>query len=182
MRKLKIVLKDIMTVLRREGEVKSGVYALLKADAKVDLAIPLIALYTDGAKGNDIPEGSFVQGVPAEFDPNQTRLLTTTQEGRDEVNDAEEKKMLSHYYALTNDKIVTRSDLKSFCIKELYKYDIGSVNRIEIANDDDTRTVVAFVSEVNPDLNLEAIQQRIERLIDVHGAGQMPVKILIVKQ
>ena len=94
----------------------------------------------------------------------------------------DEKKRLARYYTLTNDKLVTRSDLKSFCIKELYRYDIGSVNRVEIANDDDTRTVVAFVSEVNPELDLEAIQQRIERLIEVRSSGLTPVKVLIVKQ
>ena len=90
--------------------------------------------------------------------------------------------MLSHYYTLTNDRIVTRADLKSFCIKELYNYDIGNVNRIEIACDEEgVRTVVAFVSEVNPDLNLTAIQQRIERLIEVHSTGTMSVKLMIVK-
>lgn len=181
MRKLKLLIKDIMTVLQREGEVKSGIYALLKEDAKINLAIPLKALYTDGAKGNGIAADTPVLGVPYELDQGQTRLLTATQEGRDEVNNAEEKKMLSHYYALTNDKLVTRSDLKSFCVKELYKYDIGSVNRIEVANNDDgTRTVVAFVSEVNPELDLNAIQQRIQRLIEVHSSGLMPINLLIL--
>jgi len=63
-----------------------------------------------------------------------------------------------------------------------YKYDIGSVNRIEVANNDDgTRTVVAFVSEVNPELDLKSIQQRIQRLIEVHSSGLMPVNVMIVK-
>ena len=182
MRKLRILLKDIIAVVKKEGNPKTGIYALLKEDAKVEVGIPLTALYTDGAKGNDIPAGAQVLAVPNDFDSGQTRLLTATTGGRDEVVNEEERKMLSHYYTLTNDRIVTRADLKSFCIKELYNYDIGNVNRIEIACDEEgVRTVVAFVSEVNPDLNLTAIQQRIERLIEVHSTGTMSVKLMIVK-
>lgn len=182
MRKLKVLLKDIMGEIAKEGTSKTGVYALLKENANVEVAIPLKALYTDGAVANDIQPGSVILSVPTDFDLNQTRLLTRSTGGRDEVVNIDEKKRLARYYALTNDKLVTRSDLKSFCIKELYRYDIGSVNRIEIANDEDTRTVVAFVSEVNPELDLNAIQQRIERLIEVRSSGLMLVKLLIVKQ
>ena len=182
MGKLKVLLKDIITAVKKDGEPKTGVYALLKEDAKVEVSIPLTALYTDGAKGNDVEVGAPVLSAPSDFDLGQTRFVTRSSGGRDEVIDNEERKMLSHYYALTNDKLVTRSDLKSFCVKELYKYDIGSVNRIEVANNDDgTRTVVAFVSEANPELDLKAIQQRIQRLIEVHSSGLMPVNVMIVK-
>lgn len=182
-RKLRILLKDIIAIVKKDGNPKTGVYALLKEDAKVEVSIPLTVLYTDGAKGNGVEAGASVVNVPSDFDAGQTRLLTRTTGGRDEVVDEEERKMLSHYYALTNDRVVTRADLKSFCIKELYNYDIGNVNRVEIASDEEgTRTVVVFVSNVNPDLNLTNIQQRIERMIEVHGAGQMQVKVMIVKQ
>ncbi len=181
MRKLKVLLKDIITAVKKEGNPKTGVYALLKEDAKVDVSIPLTALYTDGAKGNDIEAGAPIVAAPSDFDLGQTRLLTRTSGGRDEVTNEDERKMLAHYYTLTNDKIVTRSDLKSFCVKELYKYDIGSVDRIEVADEDDNRTVVAFVSEVDPGLDIEAIQQRLQRVIDVHSSGLMPVRVMIVK-
>ena len=183
MRKLRILLKDIIAIVKKDGEPKTGVYALLKEDAKVEVSIPLTALYTDGAKGNNIQAGASVLAVPSEFDLGQTHWLTASSGGRDEVVDEAERKMLSRYYALTNDRIVTRSDLRSFCIKELYKYDIDSVNRVEVACDEEgTRTVVAFVSNVSPDVDLQAVQQRLERMIEVHGAGQMPVKVMIVKQ
>lgn len=182
MRKLRVLLKDIIAAVKMNGTPKTGVYALLREDAHIELSIPLTALYTDGAKGNGVEVGAPVLYAPNDFDLSQTRLLTRSIGGRDEVTDSEERKMLSHYYTLTNDKIVTRSDLKSFCIKELYQYDIGSVNRIEVANDEGERTLVAFVSDVNPELDLEAIQKRIQRLIEVHSSGLMPVKVLIVKQ
>lgn len=181
MRKLKVLLKDIISIINKEGTTKTGVYAMLKENATVDVAIPLKALYTDGLKANDIDPDATVLFAPNDFDLGETRVLTRSSGGRDEVVNDEEKKMLSHYYALTNDKLVTRSDLKSFCVKELYKYDIGSVNRIEVANNDDgTRTVVTFVSEVNPELDLNAIQQRIQRLIEVHSSGLMPVNLLVL--
>ena len=53
---------------------------------------------------------------------------------------------------------------------------------MEVAtNDDGTRTVVAFVSEVNPELDLKSIQLRLERLIEVRSSGLMPVQVMLVK-
>lgn len=181
MNKLRVLLKDIIAAVKKDGTPRTGVYALLREDAKVELSIPLTALYTDGAKGNDIEAGALVMSAPSDFDLGQTRLLTRSSGGRNEVTNEDERKMLSHYYSLTNDKIVTRSDLKSFCIKELYKYDIGDVSRIEVANDEDgNRTVVAFLTGASPDFNKEAVQHKLERLIEVHGSGSLPVKVLLV--
>lgn len=181
MNKLRVLLKDILTVVKKEGTVKTGIYALLKADAKVELAIPLKALYTDGDKGNGIKAGSVVLAAPSELDLGQTRILTDTQGGRDEVTDIEEKKMLSHYYSLTNDKVVTRTDLKMFCIKELRKYKMFA-DKVDVVSDEAcSRIVTAYVSGVNPELDLDSVQQKIERLIDVHSSGLMPVKVRIVK-
>lgn len=182
MRKLKVLLKDIMSEINNNGTPKTGVYAILKENADVELSIPLEALYTDGSRANGIEPGAVVMEAPSELDLGQTCVLTSSSGGRDEVVDAEEKKMLSRYYALTNDKLVTRSDLKSFCVKELLRYDIGSVDRIEVvAEEDGGRIIVAFVSEVSSELDLKSIQQRIQRLIEVRSSGLMPVTVTIVK-
>lgn len=182
MRKLKVLLKDLLAEVNREGTPKTGVYALLKENAEVEVAIPLKALYTDGAKGNNIDPGAVVMSAPNDFDLGETRVLTRSSGGRDEVTNDDQRKRLVRYYTLTNDKLVTRSDLKSFCIKELYNYDIGNVNRVEIAsNEDGVRTVVVFVSDVNPELDLNSIQHRLERLIEVRSSGLMPVQIMLVK-
>lgn len=181
MRKLKVLLKDLMNEIQKDGSAKTGVYAMLRENANVEIAVPLKALYTSGTLGNGVEPGSLLLSAPSDYDPARTRILTRSTGGRDEVVHSEERKMLARYYALTNDKLVTRSDLKSFCVKELYKYDIGSVNRVEVAsNEEGTRTVVAFISEVNPQLNLEDIQQRLQRLIDVHSSGLMPVQVILV--
>lgn len=179
MRKLKVLLKDILNDIRGEVMPKSGVYALLKGDAQIEVSIPLKALYTDGSRANGVESGSVVLEAPSDFDLGQTCVLTTSMGGRDEVVNTDERRMLSHYYALTNDKLVTRSDLKSFCVKELRRYNIG-VNRIEVLNTaEGTRNVVAYVSGVNPELDLSAIAQRIQRLIDVHSSGLMSVTVTI---
>ena len=181
MNKLRVLLKDILTAIKKEGTVKTGIYAMLKADAKVELAIPLKALYTNGDRGNGIKAGAIVLTVPTELDLGQTRILTDTQGGRDEVNDIKEKKLLSHYYSLTNDKVVTRTDLKMFCIKELRKYRIYA-DKVEVVSDGAcSRIVTAYASGINPELDLESVQQTIERLIDVHSSGLMPVKVKIAK-
>ena len=181
MNKLKILLKDIATVINKDGKIGMGVYAMLKADAKVDLAIPLKALFTDGGKGNGIGAGALVVASPSSLDQGQTHVLTESQGGRDEVTNADEKKMLSHYYALTNDKIVTRTDLKLFCIKELFEYGIKDIDHIDIKSDDAcSQTVTAYVYTINPELDIESLQNRIGRKIDVHSSGLMPVKVKII--
>jgi len=180
MRKLKVLLKDIISAINSEKTPKTGVYALLKADANIDVSIPLKALYTDGARANGIEAGSAVMEAPSDFDLGQTCVLTTSMGGRDEVVDTEERKMLSHYYALTNDKLVTRSDLKSFCFVELNKCKVGKVNRMEVlTKTDGSRDLVAYVSEVNPDLDLDAIARRIQHLIEVRSSGLTPVTVTI---
>ena len=60
MRKLRVLLKDLLNIIKHEGTPKTGVYAMLKEDANVELAIPLKALYTDGAKGNDVEPSALV--------------------------------------------------------------------------------------------------------------------------
>jgi len=178
MTKLKVLLKDILTIVRKEGAVKTGVYALLKENAKVDLSVPLKALYTKGEKGNGVKACSVVLSAPSELDLGQTSVLTESLCGRNEVTDTNEKKLLSHYYALTNDKIVTRTDLKMFCIKELHKYGINNINRVEVTSDGDaSRTVKVYVSRLNPEIMLDAILRRIEKTVDVYSSGLMPVKI-----
>ncbi len=181
MNKLRILVKDITSKIKTEAPVDQGIYALLKEDAQIDSAITLKALFTNGAKANGINAKSLVTSVPSELDIAKTRLLMATSNGRDEVEDNEEKKTLSHYYSLTNDRIVTRNDLKMFCVKELMKMGFRDVTRVELSSGDDlSRTVTAFVRKETSKSEIESAQRKIEKLIEVHSSGLMPVKVRIV--
>ena len=123
-RRLDIVLKDVIDIITNNRVPRSGVYAVLKR-GKLQGEMPAIhltALFTDGAYANDIDLFSDVS-APKTFDKKETRLLMKTFGGKEEIIDKEERIMLSKYYVQTHDRIVTRADLKAFCLR--YFHQIG---------------------------------------------------------
>ena len=116
-RRLDIVLKDIVDVIVKSGSPQTGIYAVLKHGAiATNTSMKLTGLFTYGSYSNDIDVFSDVT-PPKCFDKKETKLLIKTFGGKDEVVDKEEKNMLSKYYIRTADRIVTRADLKSFCTR-----------------------------------------------------------------
>lgn len=124
-RRLDIVLKDIIGVISNTVTPKTGVYAILnKGNTDAQTNVQLSALFTDGAYSNDIDVFSEVMPTKA-FDKKETRLIFKTFGGKDEVIDKEEKNLLAKYYARTNDRIVTRADLKAFCFRYFIQNGFG---------------------------------------------------------
>jgi len=117
-RRLDIVLKDVIEIIMNDKVPQTGVYAMLKKGMSTGEmpAIHLSALFTDGAYANDIDVFSEVTG-PKDLDKKETKLLIKTFGGKDEIVDNEERSMLSSYYVRTADRIVTRADLKAFCYR-----------------------------------------------------------------
>ena len=124
-RRLDIVLKDIIGIISNTVTPKTGVYAILnKGNTDAQTNVQLSALFTDGAYSNDIDVFSEVMPTKA-FDKKETRLIFKTFGGKDEVIDKEEKNLLAKYYARTNDRIVTRADLKAFCFRYFIQNGFG---------------------------------------------------------
>lgn len=117
-RRLDIVLKDVIDIITKDKTPQSGVYAILKRGKSTGEmpAMHLSALFTDGSYANDIDVFSDIS-VPKSLDKKETRLLVKSFGGKDEIIDKEEKGMLAKYYVRTADRIVTRADLKSFCYR-----------------------------------------------------------------
>ena len=114
-RRLDIVLKDIIEVITSNSEPKTGVYAVLKHGAiGTNITMKITGMFTDGSYSNDIDVFCTVT-PPKCFDGKETRLVMKTFGGRDEVIDKDEKNMLAKYYIRTADRIVTRADLKAYC-------------------------------------------------------------------
>lgn len=116
-RRLDIVLKDIIEVITSSSVPDTGIYAILKhGQAGTNVNLKITGLFTDGAYSNDIDVFSDVT-PPKCFDKKETRLMMKTFGGQDEIVDKDEKNMLSKYYMRTADRIVTRADLKAFCYR-----------------------------------------------------------------
>lgn len=181
-RRLDIVLKDIIGVIAETSTPRTGVYAILKK-GKMDVPtnIQLSALFTDGAYSNDIDIFSEVM-PPKTLSKNETRLLFKTFGGKDEVIDKDEKNMLAKYYARTNDRIVTRADLKAFCFRYFIQngfndalLDVTSV--IERQEGLATQHITLQLKNdfVRDREDIPMIIDRLKKLIQVRSINMLPI-------
>ena len=104
--------------------------------------------------------------------------------GKDEVIDKDEKNMLSKYYARTNDRIVTRADLKAFCFRYFAQngiadalLDVSSV--IERENGLATQRVSLQLKNdfVRNREDIAMLIDRLKRLIEVHSVNVIPISV-----
>ncbi len=187
-RRLEIVLKDILNVVKDSGVPKSGVYALLKRSTGAAGVIKLSALFTDGAYANDIEMSASVV-PPKDFEKKETRLLMRTGGGKNELVDREEKKMLTKYFLQTYDRIVTRADLKAFCIR--FFTQIGLKNAVEDVASTIERRKGFPVQQVVIHFNADAVRKRedlpmllsrLQKMIAMRSTGFTPIEIRSVGQ
>lgn len=183
-RRLEIVLKDIMNVVKECGVPKSGVYALMKrGTGSAKGMVKLSALFTDGACANDIDTTSSVV-PPKVFEKKETRLLMKTVGGKGELTDREEKKMLAKYYLQTHDRIVTRADLKAFCIRFFAQNGMKNavvdvVSTIERRKGNAVQKVVIHLAPqiVKRNEDIPILLSQLQKMITVRSAGITPVEI-----
>ena len=181
-RRLDIVLKDIIGVISNTATPKTGVYAILnsgKADTQTNLQ--LSALFTDGAYSNEIDVFSEVM-PPKSFDKKETRLLFKTFGGKDEVIDKDEKNLLAKYYARTNDRIVTRADIKAFCFRYFNQNGFGDAlldvtSAIERKDGLATQHVTLQLKNdfVRDREDIPMLIERLKKLIQVRSVNLIPV-------
>lgn len=185
-RRLDIVLKDVMGVILNNKEPRAGVYAILKHGKGEGnpKPVPLSALFTDGAYSNDIDIFSDVSG-PKCFDKKETRMLFKTFGGRDEVVDKDEKNMLAKYYARTNDRIVTRADLKAFCYRYFAQNGIADalldvisvIERQENGMAKQHVTIQLKNDFVRDREDVPMLVERLRKLIEVRSVNVIPIVV-----
>lgn len=183
-RRLDIVLQDIIDVISNNSVPTAGVYAMLKrGNVDVNTNIQFTALFTDGAYSNDIDVFSEVM-PPKNYDKKETRLLLKTFGGKDEVIDKDEKAMLAKYYARTNDRIVTRADLKAFCFRYFVQNGISdALLDVTSVIDRNEGIVTQHVSlQLKNDFvrnreDIPMLMDRLKKLIQVRSVNMIPVVV-----
>ena len=183
-RRLDIVMKDIIGVISETSTPRTGVYAILKkGKMEAPTNIQLSGLFTDGAYSNDIDVFSEVV-PPKTFSKNETRLLFKTFGGKDEVIDKDEKNMLAKYYARTNDRIVTRADIKAFCFRYFNQNGFGDAlldvtSAIERKDGLATQHVTLQLKNdfVRDREDIPMLIDRLKKLIQVRCANLIPVVV-----
>jgi hypothetical protein len=183
-RRLDIVLKDIIGAITNTKTPTSGVYAILKkGKADVPVNIQLSGLFTDGAYSNDIDIFSEVV-PPKTFEKNETRLLFKTFGGKDEVIDKDEKNMLAKYYARTNDRIVTRADIKAFCFRYFAQNGFGEalLDVTSVIERKDGLATQHVTLQLKSDFvrdreDISMLIDRLKKLIQVRSVNLIPVVV-----
>ena len=183
-RRLDIVLKDIIDVIANNKIPRTGIYAVLKNGlVGTNVNLSLSALFTDGSYSNDIDVFSDVSPNKS-FDKKETRLLIKTFGGRDEVTDKDEKNMLSKYYMRTADRIVTRADLKAFCNR--YFIQIGFkdalldiVTSIEMNNGSSKQHITIQLKNdfVKDHDDVPMLIDRLRKMIEARSVNVLPIVV-----
>ena len=124
--KLENLYKDFRelwpVMMRNENRNYSGVYAILKLNKNLRYQynnVTLDYLTTNCELANNIKEGEKAQATSEFLDKGKTVLLMDTTGGREEEYNEETLNRLARYNLLTKDRLVTVSDLKAFCYREL---------------------------------------------------------------
>jgi len=100
----------------------TGVYLMLERNAfgsQADISLNIDYLTTSGAAVNDHLSADCRFTPPSGFDNSNTRLIAQPTNGYDEANNTEAMQSTLRYYMVTNDRIVTPSDIKLFCYNAL---------------------------------------------------------------
>ena len=123
------VMQELLTILSRMREAARsdqeqrvpGVYLMLKPfeDRQQPVSLSVRYVTTLGAGVNSMLKQDSVFTTPLGINGSTTRQITTPSMGFDEIRDVVEEESLSRYYMITNDRLVTPSDLKLFCYNEL---------------------------------------------------------------
>ena len=123
--------REILPVIKKDTEdVHPSVYAILKLGDKLTRPsdnVKVNFLTTNCELANGISKGEKPTTISEFLDKEKTVLLQDTAGGRNELRNEASINHLARYNLLTKDKLVTASDLKALCYREL-KEKIRSVS------------------------------------------------------
>lgn len=193
MRRLDLVVKDVVEIIKANGVPQSGVYAILQRGRNANdsnVSLHLSGLFTDGAYANDIAAFSEVTPPRTTFEKKETKMLLKSVGGKDPLMDIDEKRQLSKYYFRTADRIVTRADLKLAVTRFLIAEGIQPNDILEVSSATGERdghlmqqvsiTLNATVSSYCS--NLLLVMTRLKALIVSRSVNVIPVELKCITQ
>ena len=191
MNHLRSELNEIEKIIGQDNEVHSGVYVMLQKRSQEyftggQKGASVSYLLTDGQRANDIAPGNTML-LPPMLDADNTSILMPTFGGTEEMSDDETLRMTARYYQLSKERLVTKSDIKYFCMKELmnsYHIPKDAVNTISISrdfHDDQSVMVVRIVlcSSQDFDSLLQSISTELQQKISIRTPGFSTYKVQI---
>ena len=174
----------------------SGVYLLLHQDEeRKEESVNVSYLTTHGASVNESLTEDSTFMLPAAFNTAVCQQIVPPTLGNDEINDKVCEESLMRYHIITNDRIVTPADIKTFCSKELrtrYGVDSSMVSGIDVQprlQETPQRCgyeiAVEIVLKETPYVRrsfahrIPQTEAVMERMMEVRSAGIYPIKVYI---
>lgn len=189
--RLRTELNDIEKIIGQDNSVHSGVYVMLQKRSQEYFSggqkgVAVSYLLTDGQRANDIAVGNTML-LPPMLDAAGSSILMPTFGGAEEVSDDETLRMIARYYQLTKERLVTKSDIKYFCMKELmnsYHIPKDAVKRISFSRDFEAGQPVVVVRILlcpsqELDLSGQDISIALQQKIGVRTTGFSKYKVQI---
>jgi len=193
-----ILGKMLSDVEKNEERNVPGVYMILKyveGQMAQDVSLNVDYLTTDGALLNDTlkKESRFI--VPAGLNGRETMQVAEPVKGFNEVRGQSAELSLSRYYLATADRMVTRADIKMFCVNELIThYGITSkmIRKVMVTQhfdrnlgDTGYEILVNIVLADHPVIRkgfadqVEKTEILLEKMIEVRSANIYPINVHI---
>lgn len=198
LKKLNLALKDVIDEIKKDAPLNYGIYLILnQSDSLTEQneSIDVSYLLTDGVLANGIKPESEIRTASVIFDKKATQLLRETSGGKDQETNLEIKKNIAQYNFLTKDRLVTKSDIRAFCYKELSsRYSIKKelIEKVEIRNEIESSAQGKFkiiLIEIqfkkttgaikNSDFSI--IENQLKKMIEIRSTNLFPIQVKVFK-
>jgi len=173
--------REILPIIKKDrDDVHPNVYAIMKLNEKLTRSTESIKvnyLTTNCELANGISRGEKPVTISEFLDKEKTVLLQETTGGRNEERTEANINHLARYNLLTKDKLVTASDLKAFCYKELK----DKIGRISIKNTgEQINILITLKDDFFPEQQeKEFFESLIQQKINARSLLCLPVRVEI---
>jgi hypothetical protein len=193
---LNYALKEVVDELKKHENPSYGIYLILNKNNSLSESknsMEINYLLTDGSRANGINTFSTIV-TPIQFDAKASQLLMETSGGKDMEMNNELKNNIAQYYFLTKDRLITKSDIRSFCYKELsFRFSINreSIEKVDIRNEfkitsqEKSRFILVEIrlneskSHLYKD-GFENIEMQLKKMIEIRSANLFPVQVKMI--
>lgn len=184
---MQTVLVSLKQSLEKQRDPNYGIYLVLKN--KMQTSVSASWLSTLGKMANDIEVDLKPQCSSSELDSDRSKLVTKTSGGRDPITDSNTRQRAMRYYQISRDRIVSKSDLVTFCRHKLVSmFSLSSADIQETRIYDTVRNssegfyerlLVVDIKVRQGSIDTYRASNALERMIRFRTVSPTPVKVII---
>lgn len=180
-------ISSLKQCLDKNHKNEEGLYLILKNRMPPSLNAQWLS--TSGTLANDFNKNSKIQCSTSELDSEQTHLVTKSSGGRNPITDPLLRQQAMRYYQVSRDRIISKSDIVSFCRFKLSSMFAVKSDEIEEIRIYDTirnssegffeRILVADIKLRKGCIDTKHASLALERMIRFRTASTTPIRVII---